>query len=431
MATASDSFIDGMAAKLTARSLDHLFSNYEKHDFSFRLWDGSIWGADRPRFTVVLNRPAALRAFLEDPNELKLGEAYVCGDIDVEGDIEAACEMGEHISAQRPHERLQRVALRVLCSIPAKEKPRMVSGPQLQGPVHSKSRDQKAVSYHYDLPVPFYALWLDERMMYSCAYFIHEVDDINSAQMQKLDHICRKLRLHPGDTLLDIGCGWGGLVLHAAKHYGASAVGITVSARQAEFARQRVREAGLEHQCRIELCDYRDIEQPQGFDKIVSVGMFEHVGRARLPDYFRTAYQMLRPGGTFLNHGISCSATYQKIGPSFSDRYVFPDGELVPVGTAIQTAEQAGFELRDVESLREHYVLTLRCWRRRLEEKEPEAKRLTDENTYRIWRLYLAGAARRFETGRVSVYQTLLVKPALGKSGLPLTRKDWYEAEQA
>jgi len=195
---------------------------------------------------------------------------------------------------------------------------------------------------------------------------------------------------------------------------------------QAEVARERVREAGLEGRCRIEVADYRDIEPAPPYDKIVSVGMFEHVGEARLPEYFRRTRDLLRPGGVFLNHGIAASATYRRQGPSFVDRYVFPDGDLLPISTSLRAAESTGLEVRDVESLREHYALTLHHWMRRLEAHAEEARRTTDDITYRIWRLYMAGAAHSFRSGRLNLYQTLLAKPLHGRSGLPLTREDWY-----
>ena len=263
-------------------------------------------------------------------------------------------------------------------------------------------------------------------MVYSCAYFATPEEDLDSAQERKLDYICRKLRLCRGERLLDIGCGWGGLIMHAAAHYGVEAVGITLSAPQAELARQRLRESGLSDRCRVEVSDYRDIEHGQLYDKIVSVGMFEHVGEAFLPEYFNRAYELLRPGGVFLNHGIAYSATYHRRGPSFSERYVFPDGEMVPINTTIRAAELSGFEVRDIESLREHYELTLHHWVRRLEAQAEQARAISDDTTYRIWRLYMAGSAHGFRTGRLNVYQTLLVKPRQGDSGLPLTREDWY-----
>jgi cyclopropane-fatty-acyl-phospholipid synthase len=263
-------------------------------------------------------------------------------------------------------------------------------------------------------------------MVYSCAYFTAPQEDLETAQLNKLDYICRKLRLQGGERLLDIGCGWGGLVMHAGEHYGAQATGITLSAPQAEVANARIRKAGLEHLCRVEVCDYRDLDSPEPYDKLVSVGMFEHVGEQLLPQYFRQAWKHLCPGGVFLNHGIGTSSGGQKHGRSFATRYVFPDGELVPISTTLRVAEAAGFEVRDVESLREHYPLTLREWARRLEVNAATARQLTDEVTYRIWRLYMAGYARRFQTGRLSVYQTLLAKPSgTGESKLPLTRGDW------
>ncbi|MGA7294654.1 MAG: cyclopropane-fatty-acyl-phospholipid synthase family protein [Terriglobales bacterium] len=296
-----------------------------------------------------------------------------------------------------------------------------------RGSVHSRDRDRQAVSYHYDLPADFYALWLDQRMVYSCAYFATLEEDLNSAQERKLDYICRKLRLRQGDRLLDIGCGWGGLIMHAVAHYGVEAVGITLSVPQAELAQQRVRESGLSNRCCVEVSDYRDIQLGQPYDKIVSVGMCEHVGEAFLPEYFSRMYELLRPGGVFLNHGIAYSSTYRRQGPSFSDRYVFPDADIIPINATIRAAEVSGFEVRDLESLREHYALTLNHWVRCLEAQAEEARRITDDRTYRIWRLYMAGSAHGFHTGRLNVYQTLLAKPT-GDSGLPLTREDWYRA---
>ena len=234
---------------------------------------------------------------------------------------------------------------------------------------------------------------------------------------QELDYICRKLRLRPGERLLDIGCGWGGLIIHAAHRYGVRARGITLGEPQAELA----------DSCRVEVSDYREIEDPYGYDKLVSVGMFERVGEARLSEYFLRAHRLLRPGGVFLNHGISRNhITPVRRGPTFMSRYVFPDGELVPIATTIGAAEGRGFEVRDVESLREHYALTLGHWVRRLEARSVEARRITDETTYRAWRLYMSGSAHGFRTGRLNVCQTLLSKPERGESRLPLTRADWY-----
>jgi cyclopropane-fatty-acyl-phospholipid synthase len=263
--------------------------------------------------------------------------------------------------------------------------------------------------------------------VYSCAYFVREDDDLASAQRQKLDYICRKLRLRPGERLLDIGCGWGALIRHAVRNYGVTALGITLSTRQAELADKEIRAAGLADRCRVELCDYRELQDRESFDKLVSVGMFEHVSEGVLPGYFRQAWRLLRPGGVFLNHGISRPVNQPpRRGSSFVQKYVFPDGELVPIGTALVLGEEAGFEVRDVESLREHYVLTLRQWVRRLEEGHEAAIHASDEVSYRVWRLYMSGSAHGFRTGRLNVHQALFVKPEQGRSGLPLARADWY-----
>jgi cyclopropane-fatty-acyl-phospholipid synthase len=361
------------------------------------------------------------------PSELALGEAYVDDDYDIEGDIEAAFDLADYLLGQE-RSLWQSLDLTArLRRMPGSDLLRTGLHPAgLPGPVHSKDRDRQAVRYHYDLPAEFYALWLDRRMVYSCAYFAKPEEDLETAQVRKLDYICRKLRLRPGERLLDIGCGWGGLIMHAAAHYGVEALGITLSEPQAELAQKRLRESELNDRGRVEVCDYRDLKHDQHYDKIVSVGMVEHVGEELLPEYFRRACSLLRPGGVFLNHGIAYSANYQRRGPSFTDRYVFPDGELLPISTSLRAAELSGFEVRDVESLREHYALTLHHWVRRLEASAEEARRITNDATYRIWRLYMAGAAHGFRTARLNVYQTLLARPRQGDSGLPLTREDWY-----
>ena len=359
-----------------------------------------------------------------------MGEAYIYDDFDILGDIEAAFDLADYLLT---HERGAGESFDLsarLEKLPESDSPRGdLRLVEFGGKVHTKDRDRQVISYHYDMPAEFYALWLDERMMYSCAYFSKPDEGLDSAQERKLDYICRKLRLRPGERLLDIGCGFAGLIMHAVAHYGVHAVGITLSVRQAEVARQRLREAAMNDRCRVEVSDYRDIDHELQYDKIVSVGMFEHVGEAHLPEYFSRAWDLLRPGGVFLNHGISYSATYRRRGPSFTDRYVFPDGEPVPISTSLRAAELSGFELRDVESLREHYALTLHHWVQRLEAHREEACRIADDTTYRIWRLYMAGSAHGFRSGRLNVYQTLLAKPVRGHSGLPLTRADWYPVQ--
>jgi cyclopropane-fatty-acyl-phospholipid synthase len=407
--------------------LERLLADFPRRDFQIRMWDGTRWGAENPTFTLILKRAEALRTMFLHPSELTLGEAYIYGDIDIEGNLEAAFELADYLLLPQGGRNQSPSVEEQLAKLPVSTHFR--SGIHLvgeQGLLHSRDRDRRAVTYHYDLPADFYSLWLDRNMVYSCAYFVSSDEDLEAAQQRKLDYLCRKLRLRRGDQLLDIGCGWGALMMHAAAHHGVQAVGITLSVPQAELARQRLRESGLSGLCRVEVCDYRDIDHDHQYDKVASIGMFEHVGEALLPEYFRQAWNLLRPGGLFLNHGISYSATYRRRGPSFTDQYVFPDGELVPINTTLQAAELSGLEVRDVENLREHYALTLHHWVQRLEAHADEARRITDDLTYRTWRLYMAGAAHGFRTGRLNLFQTLLVKPLHGKSGLPLTREYLY-----
>lgn len=413
--------------------LQTLWADYHPRDFAVRLWDGSQWPAETgsPRFTLVLRHPAALSRMFKKPNrDLALGEAYVFDDFDIEGDIETAFPVADYLVGLELGF-VERLKLGwQLWRLPTRRPGARSDGrsaARLSGETHSLERDRQAVTYHYNVSNQFYALWLDQRMVYSCAYFASPDEGLDSAQERKLDYICRKLRLKPGERLLDIGCGWGGLIIHAAQHYDVEALGITLSQPQAELATERIQQAGLAERCQVEVRDYRELNQPEGFDKLASVGMFEHVGNARLPHYFQQAWRLLRPGGAFLNHGITRRATDPvATGPSFIDHYVFPDGELLPVNASLGHAEAVGFEVRDVESLREHYALTLRHWVRRLEAQHEQALRVVNETTYRVWRLFMAGSAHGFTDGRLNVHQALLVKPKGGDSTLPLTRDDWY-----
>jgi cyclopropane-fatty-acyl-phospholipid synthase len=417
------------AVEISLDLLDAITADYPRRDFAVRLWNGDTWGNTRsPRFTLVLKHAGALRRMLSGANELTLGEAYIYDDFEVEGNLEAAFEFGDYLLAHELElmEKLRLAGL--LLTLPHGERHRDDAqlSPHPHGRLHSKHRDREAVSYHYNLSNDFYQLWLDRNMVYSCAYFECGDEDIDTAQTRKLDYLCRKLRLRPGETLLDIGCGWGALVLHAARHFGARALGVTLSQPQAELAQWRIQDAGLSERCEVRVCDYRDLDPASQFDKIVSVGMFEHVGETRLPEYFQQVWKLLRAGSVFLNHGIATSATYHRTGPSFIDKYVFPDSGLVPLGTTIRIAEGCGFEVRDVESLREHYARTLRQWVRRLESRYEDARRITSDTIYRIWRLYMAGSAHAFASGRVNIYQVLFSKSENGATGLPLSRADWY-----
>ncbi len=408
--------------------LEAVTAGYRQKNYAVRLWDGSVWGdTHEPRFTLVLKHPGALRSMFTSPNELTLGEAFIYDDFDIEGEIGAAFDFADFL-LNRDYSITDKLKLgAMLALLPSGDGSNgRNQGASLKGKPHSKERDRSAISYHYDISNDFYSLWLDRSMVYSCAYFKSAQDDLDTAQTNKLDYICKKLRLRPGDRMLDLGCGWGGLLMHAVKNYGVDAFGITLSVAQAALARERIRLAGLADHCKVEVCDYRDLEPAQRYDKIVSVGMFEHVGERLLPEYFQRAWQALRPGGVFLNHGIASSATILPKGPSFTEKYVFPDGELVPVNSTLRAAEACGFEVRDLENLREHYALTLRQWVRRLEEKAGEARKIAGEVAYRIWRLYMSGSVHGFETGRISIYQVLFGKPENGDCQLPLTREDWY-----
>ncbi len=441
----------------TIALIDHLFP--PPRPFTIRLWDGTeLSGA--AEVSLLLNHPAALRRMLTPPVELSLGEAYITGDFDIEGDIFAVFPALAGVNG-RSFSFSDMIALaRLFRALPriGPERPSGRGPARLRGQLHSRKRDKAAVQYHYDVGNDFYGLWLDRNRQYSCAYFGDSDTDLDTAQERKLEHICRKLRLQPGERLLDIGCGWGGLVIYAAQNYGVRALGITLSEEQASYANTQIARLGLGNQASVKLRDYRDVGI-EAFDKIVSIGMVEHVGRGQLPEYFAQAFRHLKPGGLFLNHGISRRAPWlhrmntevelccsPEMRParvsgwrkfidrrilgtgSFVWRYVFPDGELIPVSEMNVFAEQSGFELRDVENLREHYALTLRQWVRRLEERQAKAIELAGEGAYRTWRLYMAASAYGFERGRINVNQSLLAKPDAGRSHLSLTRVDLYTA---
>jgi cyclopropane-fatty-acyl-phospholipid synthase len=414
------------------RIFEELVDGHGPRDFAVEFSDGSRWAPEpgrRTRFTIVFRRPGLIQDLLGSTSDLAFGEAYIYGDFDVEGDLEGIFDLADRfIDGPRGLTETLRMGRNSWRSLWDGRPHRTQRGIHLAGRRHSVSRDRQAISYHYDISNDYYATWLDSRMVYSCAYFLTSNDDLETAQHRKLDYVCRKLRLQPGERLLDLGCGWGGLVIHAAQNYGVQALGITLSRAQSEFANQRIRELRLSDRCRVERRDYRDVDEPNGFDKLACVGMFEHVGESKLTDCLGIAYRLLRPGGVFLNHGINRgyrSPVRQE--PSFISRYVFPDGELVPITTTLLKAEAVGFEIRDVESLREHYALTCRHWVRRLRGRLEDARRLTDDVTCRIWLLYMAGSAHGFHAGRLNLYQTLLAKPESGDCRVPLSRSDWYQ----
>lgn len=355
------------------------------------------------------------------PNDLSVGEAYIFNDIDFEGDLAAIVEFGARLGDARKSATTKLRLLRLLRQLP--DAPRRDSNkrPGFSGFLHSRKRDKEVVGHHYNTGNDFFEQFLDPQLVYSCAYFLDPSEPLEFAQRRKLDVVCRKLQLVPGMKLLDVGCGWGALVIHAAQRYGVEATGITLSPEQAAYARIRARAAGVADRVTIEERDYRELKGQ--WDAIASVGMVEHVGRKELDKYFRTLRAVLAPGGQVLNHGIVTRDRHiRRTTPTFVNTYVFPDGELLPVDMVAGAAEESGFEIRDAESLRAHYALTLRHWVTNLEKNWDAAIEATDERTYRIWRLYMAASAVAFERAAISVYQLLLSDPArawtFGRSGL-------------
>ncbi len=423
-----------------------LFGEPNQRSFDVRFWDDAVDRGSHSQYTLVLNRPAALRRMLLPPNEMSIVESYISGDVDIDGSMEAASNLTEAIGGRLRSPLAIARLVRLVVGLPGQAEDdladiRFPEHARRLGLRHTPVRDAAAIHYHYDVGNEFYKLWLDRRMVYSCAYFRSAEDSLDVAQEAKLDLICRKLRLKPGERLLDIGCGWGGLIMYAAEHYGVDATGITLSENQAKLARERIQQSGLGNRCRVAIRDYRTLNASDAYDKISSVGMIEHVGASHLAVYFDSAFRALKPGGLFMNHGIVSLSeprpkpVTEKIfrkfwrADAFIDTYVFPDGKLTAAHDVIAAAEGVGFEVRDVESLREHYAMTLRHWVRTLEEKSVDATALVGPHHFRIWRLYMAASANAFAKANINIIQTLLAKPdSHGKSGIPLTREDIYAA---
>ncbi|KOU44883.1 class I SAM-dependent methyltransferase [Streptomyces sp. NPDC060334] len=432
-----------------------------------RAWDGSEAGPPSGPILVLANR-RALRRVLWKPGELGLARAWVAGDLTVDGDlfelldrvagllweadpaparpaVEPLVGLGK-LAALRPHlparaaaasgstallrDPEARAALRELIAL-ARPWPAPAPPPEeavrRSGARHTKGRDRAAISHHYDVGNEFYERVLGPSMVYSCAYW-RPGGTLEEAQRDKLDLVCRKLALEPGQRLLDVGCGWGSMALHAAREYDVQVTGITLSREQAAYARKRVAEEGLADRIEIRIQDYRDVKDGP-YDAISSIGMAEHVGAERYREYARTLHALLRPGGRLLNHQIARPPEPDEEAyriDEFIDAYVFPDGELSPVGGTVGELERAGFEVRDVEALREHYALTLRAWVARLERHWDEAVRLTSPGRARVWRLYMAASALGFEHNRLGVNQVLAVRPGpRAESGLPLRAREW------
>jgi cyclopropane-fatty-acyl-phospholipid synthase len=417
------------AAQLANRMLGELADGrLAQLPVAIRFWDGSML-TPRGRNgapVVVANDRRALAHLVHAPGQLGLARAWVDGSLSVQGDLD------EVVHARHDFEgvsfsfddrvRLALAAVRIAGPTVLRRPPIPPIEASVAGRRHSLARDRSSVRHHYDVSNDFYRLVLGPTLVYSCAYFSTGAESLEDAQEHKLDLICRKLRLAPGDRFLDVGCGWGSLVIHAAINYGVSAVGVTLSERQAELARERVRERGLQDRVEIRVADYRELNE-RPFDRIASVGMYEHVGHAELQRYCQTINGLLRPGGLFLNHGIARLHSEKPTSETFISAYVFPDGELHPVADLIRAMQATGLEVRDTESLRDHYPLTLRRWVANLLERRSEALGLVGAERVRAWQLYMLGSAQGFEDSEITVYQVLSVRRG-ATPDLPLDRSE-------
>jgi cyclopropane-fatty-acyl-phospholipid synthase len=420
--------------------LKRLFRRYPG-SLNLKLWNGTVLrvgttavgGADSP-FTLVFRSPEVVWSAVLGQDPLTLADAYFRGDLDIEGDFFAALSIKDHLDAlQMPAgERLRAAfaALRLRMLNAAARHSENVFAPAHAPRIkaHSKAENRDAIHFHYDVSNEFYSLWLDHAMVYSCAYFENAEVGLDAAQQAKLEHICRKLSLKPDEKFLDIGCGWGALVIYAAQHYGVRAHGVTLSPQQLKVARERIEQAGLEDRVSVELMDYRDLPGDASYDKVASIGMFEHVGLKNLPVYFGTVHRLLKPRGLFLNHGITHDSEgwQPNLSTEFINRYVFPDGQLDTVSNIQRVMERSKLEIADVEALRPHYAMTLRHWVARLERNRARALQYVNEATYRVWRLYMSACALQFESGEIGIYQVLASKRAAGVPQLPLTRRHLY-----
>ena len=380
---------------------------------SMTLWNGNtIRAGTEEHLRLTVKSPQALMS-LANPSLGGIARAYVEGQIDIEGDIRETMRIAEGLVSGDSTTYTNRSKVWKWWR-------------------HTRPADRKNIQHHYDVGNDFYGLWLDRNRVYSCAYFKTPGDTLDAAQEQKLDHICRKLELKPGERLLDVGCGWGGLILWAVRHYGVKALGITLSGEQHAYATQRIRESGLEGRCEVHLMDYRDVVEDEPFDKIASVGMFEHVGKRNLKAYFGKIYRLLKPGGMVMNHGITTNSLQDaELGSGIGDfvnEYVFPGGELVHISRVLTEMSAQGLEPWDAECLRPHYAKTLWEWVSRLEARQEDARRIVGEKMYRIWRIYMAGSAHAFDRGWISIFQILGTKAlADGSVPYPLTREHVYK----
>jgi cyclopropane-fatty-acyl-phospholipid synthase len=397
----------------------------ERSDVEFRAYDGSRAGPQHSEVSVELRNPTGLSYLASAPGHLGLARAYVTGNLEINGDLHAALGSLSEINLRTLDwpdrfellSTMGRTRLRNRVEPPPQES-------RLHGLRHSKARDQQAIAHHYDVSNTFYEWLLGPSMAYTCAVYDTPDSTLEDAQFAKHDLVARKLGLRPGMRLLDVGCGWGGMVMHATREYGVEALGVTLSRSQAEWAQKAIVDAGLSDLAEVRHLDYRDVGEEE-FDAISSIGLTEHIGKAKLPDYVRSLHRRLRPGGRLLNHCITRPDNQHRarVG-GFMDRYVFPDGELVGPGYLVTLINDIGFEIRHEENLREHYALTLKAWGENLDRHWDEAMAEIGPNRARVWRLYLAGSRLGFERNGVQLHQILAVKLDGASSGLPL-RPDW------
>ncbi|HEY3673079.1 MAG TPA: cyclopropane-fatty-acyl-phospholipid synthase family protein [Acidimicrobiia bacterium] len=396
---------------------------------AFRAYDGSTFGPSDARTTIVVRSPDALRRIVTAPDELGFGRAYVAGELEVDGDMFDVMAVANYIEELRLGPRQIAAAAKLVGWKGLKPLAPPPEEARLHGRRHSRARDAAAIAHHYDVSNAFYEMVLGPSLTYSCAVWLDGATTLEDAQANKYELICRKLGLEPGMRLLDVGCGWGGMLLHAAEHHGVEAVGVTLSRPQADLARKRVAEQGLSDRIDVRFADFRDVTDGP-YDAISSIGMFEHVGLSELDAYFERCRALLRAEGRLLNHGISRPHHAGKkhhhrwapnfLGRNFTERYVFPDGELHEIGNVVSAIQRAGFEARHMESLREHYALTLRAWVRNLEAHWDEAVAEVGPGRARVWRLYMAAAAMGFEHDDNQIHQVLATATTGGASGMPL-----------
>ncbi|HEY6438345.1 MAG TPA: cyclopropane-fatty-acyl-phospholipid synthase family protein [Ignavibacteriaceae bacterium] len=373
---------------------------------SVKFWNGAIVAGTNPDIELTINTPKAMRIFT-NPTLSTLAESYVHQEIDLKGEIRRIVSvLSDAFNHYEPGwlARIGRFA-------------------------HSKELDKKSIAHHYDVSNEFYSLWLDQNRVYSCAYYNTMEDSLDLAQEQKLDHICKKLNLKPNESLLDIGCGWGALIFWAAEKYGVRSTGITLSENQYSYVKEEIKRRGLSGLVDVRIQDYRDIPAKEMFDKIVSVGMFEHVGINMLPTYFKTIYDHLKPAGIVLNHGITSArfdGGHSSSGGDFIDKYVFPNGELSHISHVVEKMSKEGLEVLDTESLRRHYAQTLWNWVKNLEKEQEKARSFVGEDKFRIWYAYMSGCAYAFEQNWINLYQIVAAKPKSGNIDYPLTRQHVY-----